>query len=848
MSTEENNVIDPTLLVTTDQTDYTPDSTATITAENVTVGGTIEFVVTDVDTSNGTVSGTNEVWAVTDGGAGDLDGEVNGTIVTSWYVGQDAANEAFVVSATETATGDTATASFTDAPSFDPVPASPTEANGTLFTTNDANAGTGVFPAFVQLQGQNNDTDDIPTTEQGFNSDSAPIEDSGNSSTFNHSIQVGDIPTEEIDGVTYFVFRLDLNEPNNGVVAGLATLNSLKLYSAADGDLTPAVGDLTAPAGATPLYDMDSSGDIQVVLADWNTGSGHGDYVVKIPVADYGDLSPDDYIYLFAEFSNAQGGFEEFALGPTTSPPPPPPPTPHAALSIDKDIVCIDIVDEEEVQHSIDGSVVQAGTDIRFTYAVTATEDAVSGVVIVDDNGTIGDTSDDLSTADDTIVQVLAADNVHNAGDADSDGVFDAGETWLYQSVIQTAVAGAYANDVVVNATSVQDGTPADAGIDIGEYFGVVPEIIVDKTTNGVDGLNVFQGQAITWTYDVSLGLNSNVSLANVVVTDDNGTPGNTADDFILTLDSGDTNGNGFLDAGETWHYVANGIAGATNYTNTATVTGDTLVGEQVFTADACGNSLVATDDDTSNYLVLTPSTTLTQGYWGAHATAWDGLANNNDKNIKISEVNPRTDGVLLGDLDHDGVADPGECTFFVSLAAAKAIESSSTTGDARIIMLQQAIAAQLNIYLNQTAANGGDPNLIGGAEPNDVITDAVKWLKTYGGQDNNDIVAGDFSVDKKNGITLEGSKVLTSSDAWNLPVDQTADSPWVALANGGSDVYATGEGLKNALMWWNQGELKTSSDGSVVGWFNDASTNQPNDHDMFWLTLHEVGGLQGIG
>ena len=90
--------------------------------------------------------------------------------------------------------------------------------------------------------------------------------------------------------------------------------------------------------------------------------------------------------------------------------------------------------------------------------------------------------------------------------------MFDDGETWIYQSNIQTAVAGAYANDVVVNATSVQDQTAADAGIDIADYFGVVPEIIVDKKTDGVDhGLNVFQGQSITWTYDVTLGPTSNV-------------------------------------------------------------------------------------------------------------------------------------------------------------------------------------------------------------------------------------------------------------------------------------------------------------------------------------------------
>ena len=39
---DDNTLIDPVLVVTTDQTDYVPNSTATITAENVTVGGSVE--------------------------------------------------------------------------------------------------------------------------------------------------------------------------------------------------------------------------------------------------------------------------------------------------------------------------------------------------------------------------------------------------------------------------------------------------------------------------------------------------------------------------------------------------------------------------------------------------------------------------------------------------------------------------------------------------------------------------------------------------------------------------------------------------------------------------------------
>src|SRR5262249_52763985 len=107
---------DPTLTVTTDQGDYAPGSTATFTATNipvtftatnVAVGGTVEFVVTDTNTSDGTVSGTGQPWTVTDGGTGDLDGTVNGIVQTTWQVNQDAANQAFVVSATDQTTGTT---------------------------------------------------------------------------------------------------------------------------------------------------------------------------------------------------------------------------------------------------------------------------------------------------------------------------------------------------------------------------------------------------------------------------------------------------------------------------------------------------------------------------------------------------------------------------------------------------------------------------------------------------------------------------------------------------------------------------------------------------------------------
>src|SRR4051794_24385535 len=83
------------LTVSTDYHDYAPGSTATFTAANVALGGTVQFSVAHVDPGpDGIVgtaddgllhdlTGTANPWSVTDGGLGDLDGIANGQVVTS---------------------------------------------------------------------------------------------------------------------------------------------------------------------------------------------------------------------------------------------------------------------------------------------------------------------------------------------------------------------------------------------------------------------------------------------------------------------------------------------------------------------------------------------------------------------------------------------------------------------------------------------------------------------------------------------------------------------------------------------------------------------------------------------
>ena len=99
--------------VTTDLSDYAPDSTAEITATGFTPGATLRFEIDHVDGAGADgIFGTfddeitqlggsgHDPWYVTDGGAGDLDGIINGSVMTNWYVNpDDSANERFLLTA-----------------------------------------------------------------------------------------------------------------------------------------------------------------------------------------------------------------------------------------------------------------------------------------------------------------------------------------------------------------------------------------------------------------------------------------------------------------------------------------------------------------------------------------------------------------------------------------------------------------------------------------------------------------------------------------------------------------------------------------------------------------------------
>ncbi len=210
------------------------------------------------------------------------------------------------------------------------------------------------------------------------------------------------------------------------------------------------------------------------------------------------------------------------------------------------------------------GPLVPTDDPISFTYEVTNWGNvALADIVLTDDNGTPGDTSDDFEP---TFV----------GGDGNGNGLLDLGETWNYEASA-VALVGQFASLVTATANPVlDDGTDIEdvldaSGADASHYLGVGPGVEIDVLTNGVDDLTLPAGNPITWTYRVTNP--GNVILGDVTVTDDNGTPGDTADDIVLTLVSGDADSDGLLDTNEMWMYEADGIAGSGPFTNIATVT-----------------------------------------------------------------------------------------------------------------------------------------------------------------------------------------------------------------------------------------------------------------------------------
>jgi len=811
--------------------------------------------------------------------------------------------------------------------------------DGTIVSTvglDSGSTGTGAIDPFLVLQATGNNA-----LESGYNTDAAsnalPLDDKIANET--RSILLSSMQAVNVGGTLYYEFLLDANETGKGSDNKYVSLSQFQLYTSAD----PAQNGETV--SGTLQYTMPSS----ILIDSSSSGSGNGyDLKILVPVSSIIADPTQPYLILYTQFGGAyngpmpngiqvdygvDAGFEEW--------------TTKVSTFVADPVISIQKVtgDAADVLAGGDSYTFLTGTAIVWTYIVKNTGNVdLSSVVLTDNKENLalvslsGDTNNDhiLSVGEAwtyTLAGAATANQYNNTGTVhanyngadvtasddsgyfgaqtgvkidkftisgtghgdglklltgsavtweydvtntgnvalsgisvsdnqllpgsvqyvsgdNGNGVLDANETWIYQAN-GTAIHGSYSNTGTVTGsfTDSAGNISTPSAHDDSSYVGVTPHITLDKVTQGVDqngqshtgdGINIQAGTQVTWLYTLTNDGDVPLSFDKALGLVDDGGPN---PDFIPTFMTGDIGSDGILGVGEVWTFKAPGIATPGDYANNAKATAGAY-------QDDGGHTAAASASDSSNYhgIFVEDDRARTQGFWQGVADAWDNVGNNEAKSTlskfasgelrdysatdSILNVNATGKGsphILIGDENGNGITDPNETTLKIDISVAKNILASATTGDARIIMLEQTIAAQLNIDNGVKAPTG-------------LITEAVQWLKgagSWAGFVNLD-TNHDGIIDENTAKTaLAGTAVSTSSNAWHKYVDVTEN-------NLTDNVTADGEGLKNALMWFNDGHLVVDKTGNFVAWDADGhggSTTvanwQFNSVENYWQTLH---------
>lgn len=195
-------------------------------------------------------------------------------------------------------------------------------ANGTIYTRIDTQpTGTGVFEPFLRIQGKNSST---PTgSEQGYNADYANASEpkfDEKTGIWTHAIQFSDLIYVTLDGMGYYEFLLDLDDPNDkkDATKRWISLNSVQIYTSATALSAPFSNNLNTLG--TKRYDMDvgSDGNVTVNLDGARTsGNGQSDMAMYVLASNFAGVNPNDYVTFYSYFGNpyyADGSFEEWSM------------------------------------------------------------------------------------------------------------------------------------------------------------------------------------------------------------------------------------------------------------------------------------------------------------------------------------------------------------------------------------------------------------------------------------------------------------------------------------------------------------------------------------------------------
>lgn len=427
------------------------------------------------------------------------------------------------------------------------------------------------------------------------------------------------------------------------------------------------------------------------------------------------------------------------------------------ALAIDKTVA--------SVTDSNGNGLTDAGDVINYNVKVSNTGNVtLTGVTVVDpltgqnisaETIVVGASKDFASTY--TISQADVDGNGGGDGDIDNTATADSDQT------------GPSSDSEVVPLNL----TPA---IDIEKLVKVDGATAFVDADTAATGPNAFEGTPVQFKFTVTN--TGNVTLSDITVSDS---------DFDLSGLTGDANGS--LAGYQIATLAPSGSVDILYTQSAATVGQHTDTG----TASTTFNGSTVSDTDNANYFGFDAGVCgLTPGFWSQHLWAWDGNPGTDgevdsqgktlasklvaDDVLTLEDVLIPVDsnrdgvidgndqaGVLVGDLNHNGLKDPNETTVFFELIDAQDLINASVStinADQRVKMSRDAIALQLNI-------NNGV------VDPDGLITEAAKWLTaqspyTYGSKSGDVDTNGDWIADYNDSTNVfDGTKVKANDAAW---------------------------------------------------------------------------------
>ncbi|PVM92917.1 DUF7507 domain-containing protein, partial [Caulobacter endophyticus] len=641
-------------------------------------------------------------------------------------------------------------------------PGSSTTVNGVVITRGDAiGSGTGNYDPFLAIR-------DNDGNENGFNTDASGVLNTDQSKT--SSLTFNQIPIRVINGVQYLEFRLDLNETNENPYTAL---NAMKIYysSAPATGADYVAGTQELDADFTKIFDLDAGGDKTLLMDAHSSGSGNDDYIFYVPVSLFGgaDLSTA-YITMYAEFGRpgttygADDGFEEFN-------------TEKAAI-----ISGVKFLDA-------DGDGVQDAGEAGLGGWTIFVDENKNGVLDAGERSTV----------------------------TKADGSFQIGGLPLSLGTVQvdevlqegwTQTTGAFETVTLAEATTYN--------VQIGNQ-PIPPQVDVVKTAGArTDGDGNGDDAGDTQVFNFTVTNTGTIKLLNVTLMDDNGTPGNTADDIAVTLAGlTDQDGDGQADdlavgasaTGSLLHMFSQAEIEAGGYTNTGTATGSSASGLSVSdsdpetvtltrnpalnitkdasvpggTADAAGEQVSYTITVANTGNVMLDGVTVTDPYADAGSIMRGAdLVGDNDALLEVGETwsYTATHTVTQAEIDSNGGGDGA----LENTATADSNQTGPDTDDASVPVDRR---PSLNITKDATVPGGTAD--AAGEQISYVITVANTGNTTLDGVTVTDPYADAGSIMRGADLVGDNDGLLEIGETWSYTATHTVTQAEID-SNGGGD------------------------------------------------------------